>query len=404
MESFIAYSSTILQNSKTMKKPYILLTPGPVILTSQIKNILSEQPHYHRGLKFQQIFNEVKKNLQTFFQTKEAVIILTSTGTGAMEAAITNTLSPGDTVLCICSGKFGNRWRDIALSYGLKAETIDVPWGEAVSPEEISRFLQKNTDIKALLISSCETSTATNQPIKEISQILKNNEKILFIVDGITGLGSMDLPMDQWNIDVLVGGSQKSFLLPTGMAFIALSQKAWNFEKKSRCPKYYFNLKREKEDQDKGQTSFSINVSFIKALQESFKHLLGKDKNLKKCISKCQQLAKATHLYCKELNLDLLSKQPSASVTAIKIPKNISANQIKKSIEEKENIIIAGGQDHLKDKIIRIGHLGFIQNEDFLRCLESLGIELHNQSTDKFPKNKIQKALEVAKKELSKGF
>ncbi len=387
-----------------MKKPYVLLTPGPVPLTSSIKNILSEQPHYHRGLKFQQIFNKVKKLLQIFFQTKESVIILTSTGTGAMEAAITNTLSPGDTVLCICSGKFGNRWKDIALSYGLHTEIIDIPWGKTVSPEEISRYLQKNKNIKALLVSACETSTATNQPIEEISKVLKNNSEILLIVDGITGLGSMHLPMDQWNIDVLIGGSQKSFLLPTGMSFIALSQKAWKFEKKSKCPKYYFNLKREKEDQDKGWSSFSINVSFIKALEESLNHILQKNKGLEKNILRCQQLAKATQLFCKELGLDLLSQKPSASVTAIQIPKNISANQIKKSIEEKENIIVAGGQDHLKDKIIRIGHLGFIQNEDLLRCLETLGIELHNQSNDKFPIYKIQKALEVAKKELSKEF
>ncbi len=385
-----------------MKKPYTLLTPGPVPLTSSIKSILSEQPHYHRSSKFQHIFKEVKKKLQTFFQTKESVIILTSTGTGAMEAAITNTLSPGDTVLCVCSGKFGNRWKDIALSYNLKPEVIDVRWGEPVSTEEISHHLQNNNHIKAVLVSACETSTATNQPIEEISKILKNKPEILFIVDGITGLGAMPLPMDQWNIDVLVGGSQKSFLLPTGMSFISLSQKAWDFEKKSTCPKYYFNLKREREKQEEGNTSFSINVSFIKALNQSLEYLLEKDKNLEKCILRCQQLAKATQLFCKELDLDLLSKKPSDSVTAIQIPETISANQIKKSLEEKENIIVAGGQDQLKDKIIRIGHLGFIQNEDLLRCLETLGAELHNQLFDQFPKDKIQRALEVTKKELSK--
>ncbi|MGI9549459.1 MAG: pyridoxal-phosphate-dependent aminotransferase family protein [Bdellovibrionales bacterium] len=385
-----------------MKKSYNLLTPGPVPLTSSIKNILSKQPEYHRGLKFQHLFKEVKKNLKTFFQTKESVIILTSTGTGAMESALTNTLSPQDRVLCVCGGKFGERWKEISESYGLEVTSIDVVWGEAVDPKKIKEHLQKDSNIKAVLISACETSTATSHPIKEISDLLKNYPQTLFIVDAITALGAMPLPMDLWNLDVLIGGSQKSFLLPTGLSFIALSQKAWNFQKQSRFPKYYFDLKREKEDQDKGHSSFSINVSFIQALEESLNFLLNQRGGLEKNIKRCEQLTKATHLFCKELGLELFSKNPSTSVTALTIPAPISAEAIKKSLEEKANIIVAGGQGPLKNKIIRIGHLGFIENKNLLNGLKSLAQNLHQADSKQFPKNKIKTSLKLAKKELSK--
>jgi len=386
-----------------MKKSYTLLTPGPVPLTEPIQQILSQQPSYHRDGEFQHIFKEVQKNLQIFFQTQESVLILTSTGTGAMEAAITNTLSPEDLILCVCSGKFGLRWKHIALSHKLKVDVIEVPWGEAVSPEQISKHLKQNPNIKAVLVSACETSTATNHPIKDISQVLCDKPDVLFMVDGITGLGSMPLPMDEWNIDVLVGGSQKSFLLPTGLSFIALSKKAWEFEKHSQCPKFYFHLKREKRDQDKGYSSFSINVSFIEALKESLNQILKQPKGLEQTITRCQTLAKATQMFCKDMHLSLLSKSPSSAVTAIEMPEDISALQVKQSIKDKAHIIVAGGQDHLKDKIIRIGHLGYIQNKDLLMCLKVLGEELHLKNPNQFPKYKIQHALQTTKKILTQN-
>lgn len=382
-------------------KPYILLTPGPVPLSADVRQILSEQSIYHRGSYFQQTLAESKKSLSGFFQTQESVMILTSTGTGAMEAAISNTLSPGDTVLCICAGKFGERWQQICLSLKLEVKTIDITWGESASPQKVESYLEKNKNIKAVFVSACETSTATNQDIQSLSKILKTKPEILFVVDGITGLGSMNLPMDEWNIDVLVGGSQKSFSLPTGLSFIALSQKAWGFQKKSKCSKYYFDLEKIKTAEDKGQSAFSINANFLKALNLSLLDVLTKQ-GLQKRILRCEQLALATHTFAKEIGLSLFSKNPATAVTALNMPDDIDGSLIKKAMEEKHNIIVAGGQEKLKGKIIRFGHLGNIQDEDLLSGLGALAEELHILKPSQFPINKIEKSLEASKQKLKK--
>ena len=376
-----------------MKNSYTLLTPGPVLLTGPVREILSEQSLHHRGEYFKSLLKDVKQSLQNFFQTQQSVMILTSTGTGAMEAAITNTLSPKDTVLCVCSGKFGNRWKEISSSYGLKVKTLDIPWGQAVLSKSIQQALEQDSNIKALFVSACETSTGTNQPIHDIGKILQKHPQTLFVVDGITGLGAMDLPMDLWGIDILVGGSQKGFGLPTGLSFISLSQKAWEFQKQAQCPRYYFDLKREKEQEDKGQTSFSINVTLIKALQTSLNQILN-NSSLEQNILRCRTLAHATHTFCKLLNLNLFSKRPSYSVTAIEMPPNISAQKIKKEMETNHQVIVAGGQEHLKDKIIRIGHLGYIQNKDLVTGLKALAHSLHKEQPQAFPQERINQALQ----------
>ena len=237
------------------KKSFILLTPGPVNLTSQTRRELSNPALHHRALEFERILKSVGKKLQDFFQTSQPVLILNSSGTGAMEAAITNTCSPGDSVLFLCAGKFGQRWRDMGKAYNLHVNSLEAPLGETIPIEKIRHFLQKKSKTRALFVQACETSTATNQPVKELGQLLRKYPETLLIVDGITGLGAMELNMDKWGIDVLIGGSQKSFQLPAGLAFIALSAKAWKRQAKSQCPKYYFDLLREKQAMEKRQTA-----------------------------------------------------------------------------------------------------------------------------------------------------
>ena len=234
----------------------LLLTPGPVILSPSVRNTLSQPMWHHRSLEFKKTLKQVSSDLQEIFQTKQPVLILHSTGTGAMEAALSNTLSPGEKVLCICTGKFGKRWKDIAHAFGMTVCSIDTLPGKTVSVDMIEKELEKTKSIRALLVTACETSTATEQPIKEIAQMLKKYPEVLFIVDGITALGAMELPMDEWEIDVLVAGSQKSFMIPTGLAFIALSKKAWNAESTSFCPRYYFDLKKEKTSPVTGANGF----------------------------------------------------------------------------------------------------------------------------------------------------
>ena len=381
-----------------MKNPYTLLTPGPVSFPFPVKKTLSEPSLHHRSLSFQKIFKETQNPLQSIFQTKEFVLTLTSSGTGAMEAAVTNTLSPQDSILCICIGKFGERWKEIGQSYGMQVSSLEAPPGEFVPAERVKKHLQSYPETKAVFMQACETSTATDQPIEEISAILKQYPQTLLIVDGITGIGAMKLPMDSLGIDVLIAGSQKTFMIPTGIAFIALSQKAWEFQKTSTCPRYYFDLKKEIEAQKQGQTIFSSNVTLIRALSTSLNYY--KEKGLEGFILRCHSLAKSAHVFCQNFSLSLFSKNPSSSVTAIQMPEGISGIQIKKHLEEEHNIIIATGQGSLKDQIIRIGHLGPITNKDFLRGLRALGMELNKKRHDIYTIEKLDKALTLAKNEL----
>ena len=382
----------------SMQKKELLLTPGPVVLSSPVKKALAKNMWHHRSFQFEKILKQVSLELKELFQTQQEVLILSSTGTGAMEAALSNTLSAKDEVLCVCAGKFGERWKEIAQAFDIKVHCIDVPLGMAVCVETVKTELLKNPNLKALLISACETSTATQQPIKEISKILKNQSQILFIVDGITGVGAMELNMDEWGIDVLVAASQKSFMLPAGLAFIALSQKAWKTVEASSCPKYYFDLTKERKAQAQGQTAFSSSVTLIRALNESL--ILIKKQGLKFCILKCQTLKKSTHVFCKEMGLALYSLNPANSVTAIEIPENLSATEIKKNIEKNHSVILAGGQGGLKNKILRIGHLGFISYRDHLRGLKALALELNKKDPKTYELSKIKSALKKARKTL----
>ena len=381
------------------KKTYILLTPGPVPLLRQTRQILSEPPLHHRSSEFQIIFKELQKKLQTVFQTKNQVLILNSSGTGAMEAALINTLSPGDQVICVCGGKFGERWRDMALSHGLKVHSLNVPWGRTLPLTEAEKSFKKHPKTKAFLVSACETSTGTEHPIEELSLLLKKYPDTLFMVDGITGLGAMNLNMDAIGIDVLIGGSQKSFMLPAGLAFIALSNKSWRFQKQSTCPRYYFNLAKEKEAQRTGQTAFSSNVTLIKALDKNLTFF--EKKGVKHFIHRSHSLAKVTRHFCKTLNLSILSEKPASAVTAIKMPEGVSGKKVQYIMEKEAHVIVAGGQGILKDKIIRIGHLGPVTNKDLIHGLKALGQTIRKLQPEIYSIIQLNKALKTAKEGLS---
>ena len=380
---------------QALKPQPLLLTPGPVILHPEIQKSLSGPMWHHRSSQFESILKQVSKDLKDIFQTKEEVLILTSTGTGAMEAGLANTLSLQEEVLCVCGGKFGERWREIALALNLTVNGIHVPWGQAVSVEDIEKQLEQNKQIKAVLISACETSTATQYPIQEICELLKNYPEVLVIVDAITGLGTMELKMDEWGIDVMVAGSQKSFWLPTGLSFICLSKTAWKKALNSNIPKYYFNLIREREAQLKGQTAFSSSVSLIRALSTSLNLL--KKQGLKNLILRCEIFKKACHVFCESLTLKIYSSNPANALTAIEIP---SAQTLKQKLEEKHQVFVAGGQAHLKNKILRVGHLGPLKNKDLMRGLKALAFELHKTEPSVFTGKKIKSALRKAKQIL----
>ena len=380
------------------KEHPLLLTPGPVLLHPHIQKSLSLPMIHHRDSSFKSILLDLSQQLKAFFQTEQDVLILTATGTGAMEAAFVNTLSAGEEVICIGGGKFGERWRDMAEKFSLKVHFISLDWGQAVEPSKVEETLAKHPKTKALVLTACETSTATSHPIKEISTLLKKHTQILFMVDAITGLGTMPLPMDEWGIDVLVAGSQKTFWLPTGLSFISLSKKAWERSLQSKLPKYYFDLNREKKAQAQGQTAFSSPVTLIRALHSSIKILNGI--GLKNLILHCESLKNSLIEFCSPLNLKIYSAHPANSVTAILINQ---AHEVKKNLEKKHHIIVGGGQEQLKNKILRIGHLGPINKETFLFALKSLAQEIKKTEPHLFKEKQIQKALQKAQQSFPKN-
>ncbi len=382
------------------KYPYRLLTPGPVPLHPEVQQVLAEPMIHHRTPEFERCLRSVCERLKDTFSTQEPVFIHASTGTGAMESAIVNTLSPGDKVLCIISGKFGERWAQMCKIFGIEVVAHNVEWGHAVKSEDISRILRAQPDIKAVFTQACETSTATVHPIRELSTLVRERSDTILIVDGITAVGAMELDMDQWGIDVVIGGSQKAFMLPTGLSFIAVSHKARRFIERSRLPKFYFDLKLEQKAMAKGETHFSTVVPLIRALDVSLNFLTGEAK--KRTLSRIEKLAAATRAAAPALGLSVYSKAPSPSVTALVVPEGIDSQKLRDHIEEKYNMTLMGGQDQLKGKILRIGHLGYITNDDMFALFDILYQSLHDFEYGGLKKSGREEAQAILKKHLAK--
>lgn len=341
------------------------------MLPSEVLLKMAEPIMHHREPEFEKIFEEVREGLRYLFQTKNEVLIFTSSGTGAMEAAVSNILAKGDKALVVRGGKFGERWGEICQAYGIEFIPIDVPWGRAVQPSQIEEILKSTSGIRAVYTQASETSTGVKHPIQEIAQIVKNYEEIVLVVDAITGIGVFNLPMDEWGIDVLVSGSQKALMLPPGLSFVALSDKAWKAVERSDLPKYYFNFKKELKSAQKNQSSFTPAISLIVGLRESLK--LIRKEGLENVFRRHQKLAEATRAAIKALGLELYAPDsPSEAVTAVKVPEGISGQKLKNLFFERFGITVAGGQDQAKGKIIRIAHLGYYEKLDMIMVISAL--------------------------------
>jgi aspartate aminotransferase-like enzyme len=304
------------------------------------------------------------------FGTKQPVQILAGTGTAAMEASVVNLLSPGDQALVVVSGKFGERFNQICSRYGIKVHRLDVAWGKPVNPEEFEAALKSHRAVKAVFSQVCETSTATVHPIQKMAQIVARDSAALFVVDAITAVGCMPLPMDEWNLDCVIAGSQKAFMVPTGLSFIALSEKAWRAQAQSRLPKFYLDLAAEKAANGRGETHFSTPTPLVVGLQVVLREM--RHRGLNGVIERCQALAAATREAGAVLGLKTFSEAPSSSVTALTTPEGKNSAQIRDWLEKERNITIMGGQDHLKGKILRVGHMGYITNDDMKALIRAL--------------------------------
>ncbi len=344
-----------------MKKIH-LLTPGPTVVPSSIREVLSKEIIHHRTDEFREILHRVHTGLQEVFCTKNPVVVFSSSGTGAMEAAVANFCSQGDKIVAVVGGKFGKRWAEIGYAYGLRVLELNVEWGMSPSPEDLRKMLESNSDVKAVFTTLCETSTATVYDIEKIAEVIKEREVIL-VVDAISGLGQDKLLTDHWNVDVVVGGSQKGFMLPPGLSFMSISEKARRFLDNSNLPKYYFNLKKALKSYEKSDTPFTPAVSLIRGLEKSLEVII--EEGLEKRWERFKRLSYATQSAAKAIGLEVFSKSPSSSVTAISIPK-IPTSSIVKKLRKEYGLSIAGGQEHLKDKIIRIAHMGAIDIDDLM--------------------------------------
>lgn len=348
---------------------YTLMTPGPVPIPKEVLENMAKPMEHHRTPEFVALWNRVLANLKKVFVTEQPVFVHTSTGSGAMESALVNCLSPGDHVIAIVSGKFGERWADMAEVFGAKVTRINVPWGKVVSVSEVEAALKRNPETAAVLCQACETSTAVLHPTQELARLISKYDA-LFMCDAITALGALPIPMDEWQIDVLIAGSQKAFMLPTGLSFISFSKKAWAKTETARCPKYYFDIRREKAANDNGESFFSTAVTHIRALNLVLDIFL--DQGLDKVQHRIQALSRATIEAAKEMGLNSFAEVPSPSVTALKVPDGIDGQKIRADMEKNEHVVVMGGQDQLKGKIVRIGHMGAIRDEDLILTMKAL--------------------------------
>ncbi|MDO8661955.1 MAG: alanine--glyoxylate aminotransferase family protein [Candidatus Omnitrophota bacterium] len=355
-----------------MRKNY-LLTPGPTPLPPQVMEAMSRPIIHHRTPQFQAILKEATEGLKYAFQTKNDVFILSSSGTGAMEAAVINLLSCQDTALVIQGGKFGERWTELCKAYGVNVEVIDVEWGKAVNPVDIEKKLKANPKIKAVFTTHCETSTGVVNDIAAIGAVIKNSDALL-AVDAISSLGAIDLKTDEWACDVVVSGSQKGLMLPPGLGFISVSPKAVKLIENSKSPRYYFDLRKAKKALDKMDTPFTSSITLITALREALKMM--REDGLENIFIRHKKMADATRAAIKALGLELFAPTASSDVvTAAKIPAGVDGEKLVKTMRDTYDVTIAGGQEELKGKIFRIAHMGFIEEFDIITgisCLEKV--------------------------------
>ena len=350
-----------------MLKRY-LLAPGPTQVPPEVLLAMARPIIHHRAPEFATLFGQIRQDLKWLFQTEADVLTLVSSGTGGMEAAVSNFLSPGEKALFVNGGKFGERWGKLCKAFGIQATEIKVEWGEAVDPQAIAEALKRDPLIKAVYVQASETSTGVAHDTRAIAEIVRNREQTILVVDAITALGVFDLKTDAWGIDVLIAGSQKALMLPPGLAFISVSDKAWGLADKAKNASFYFNLKKEREAQQKNQTAYTAGVSLMIGLKEVLTML--RAEGLGNVFSRHARMAQAMREGMKAAGLSLFPKQnPSDALTVVSTPDGVDGQAVYKNLREQYGITAAGGQDHLKGKIFRISHMGYIDTFDVIQAL-----------------------------------
>jgi aspartate aminotransferase-like enzyme len=360
-----------------------LLLPGPTPIPERVIRAMSQPMVNHRGPEFKQLLLEATEKIKQIYRTNQQVLIYPASGTGALEAAVVNFLSPGDKVLAVSIGVFGDRFAKIAAEFGAQVEKMDFTWGQPADPQRIKERLDQdiNREIKAVLVTHNETSTGVFNDMKAIGEALGNHPALL-MVDAISGLATIDLKMDQWNLDVVVSGSQKAFMIPPGLSFMAFNDKALEIHKQSKMPRYYWDISQGIKYLEKGQTPYTPAISLYYGLAESLKIM--QEEGLDNIIERHRNYRDMVRMSVRAMGLQLLAKDEYASqaLTAVVAPEKIGANKIRKYMLDQFNIVLAGGQQNLDNVIFRIGHLGYVRELDLLSVLAALEITLQKLGWD----------------------
>lgn len=351
-----------------MSKKY-LMTPGPTPVPEDIRLEMAKPMIHHRTKEYQAIFKDATEGLKKIFKTSNDIYTFTSSGTGAMEASIVNVLSPGDKIIVVRGGKFGERFGDIAKAYGIEVIPIDIEWGTAPSPDIIKDTLKKNPSVKGVYTTLCETSTATVFDIKAIGQVVKATDA-LFVVDTISGLGADNFENDAWGVDIAVCGSQKGLMIPPGLAFCSVSEKAWKAAENSKLPKFYFNFKKYKKAWLDTDTPFTSAITLVIGLKKALESI--NQKGVDNVIAEHQTQARAFREACKAIGLKIFSRSPSSAVTAVSTPDGMDADVLIKLLKTEFGVTFAGGQEALKGKIFRCAHMGGIDKEHTIEAIKAL--------------------------------
>jgi aspartate aminotransferase-like enzyme len=349
-----------------------LLAPGPTPVPPVVLQAMAQPMIHHRTPEYEVLFADVRRDLRLLFQCANEVLMFAASGTGAMEGAVVNTLSSGDQVVVVQGGKFGERWAEICKAYGIRVISIDVPYGKSVDPAVVAEALARTPEVRAVFATHSETSTGAVHDIQALAAITRRTDALL-IVDAITSLGVMDLPMDAWGVDVVVSGSQKALMLPPGLAFAALSEKAWARVPGARLPKFYFDFRKERKAIAENQSAYTPAVSLVVGLRESLRLIL--TEGLPNVFARHERLARATRAGVQALGLALFADCPGAACTAVRTPAGIDGGAVVKGMR-KRGITIAGGQGSMKGVIFRISHMGYVDAFDILTALAGLEMVL----------------------------
>jgi aspartate aminotransferase-like enzyme len=354
-----------------------LFTPGPTPLLPAAQFAMAAADIHHRTPEFRALFSKVIEQLKVFVGTKNDVLLLSSSGTGAMEASVSNLTSPGDQVLVLSAGKFGERWVDLAKSFGCQVDVLQKPYGQTFTMDEVKAALKP--EHKVIYMQASETSTAVSHNVEGVAKLVAGTETLL-VVDGITGLGTQTIDVDGWGVDVLIGGSQKAVMIPPGLAYLSVSERAWKAMDASKNPRYYFDLRKERKNQCKGETAFTPAVALVAGLGAALDYIAGQaDGDLEKgriaLIHNAQVNAKATRAGLVALGFTLFAPDsPSAAATAVAVPEGMDSGTVVKTLKSRFKLVTANGQGTMQGKIFRVAHLGFF---DYLDTVAFLGAMEH---------------------------